>query len=166
MRTPSSRTTPPAAPAVPADDALASRLRLSVARLHRRLRQSAGPGLTISQLSLLASIERDGPLTLGDLARVEQVQPPTITALTSKLEAAGLVQRTIDDVDRRIHRVAITTQGARLLDRDRKKKNAYLERRLRLLTDDDRSTLARAAQIMEGLAHAESPQIRPAEDVR
>lgn len=151
MRTPS-RTTHPVATDATSDDALASRLRLSVARLHRRLRQSADPGLTISQLSALASIERNGPLTLGDLARVEQVQPPTITALTSKLEAAGLVQRTIDDIDRRIHRVAITTQGARLLARHRKRKNAYLERRLRLLTDDERSTLTRAAQIMESLA--------------
>ena len=156
MRT-KSRTTHPVAPEAIADDALASRLRLSVARLHRRLRQSADPGLTISQLSALASIERDGPLTLGDLARVEQVQPPTITALTGKLETAGLVQRTIDDVDRRIHRVAITAQGARLLERHRKRKNAYLERRLRLLTADERATLAHAAQIMESLAREEGP---------
>ena len=94
---------------------------------------------------------------MGDLARVEQVQPPTITALTGKLETAGLVQRTIDDVDRRIHRVAITAQGARLLARHRKRKNAYLERRLRLLTADERATLAHAAQIMESLAREEGP---------
>ena len=163
MRTPSRTTHTPTTPTVAPvaadateDDALASRLRLSVTRLNRRLRQSADPGLTISQLSALASIERDGPLTLGDLARVEQVQPPTITALTSRLEAAGLVQRTIDDVDRRIHRVATTTQGARLLERHRKRRNAYLERRIRLLTDDERSTLAHAAQIMEGLARDET----------
>ena len=148
-------TSPPRQPPIdadPSDEALASRLRLSVARLHRRLRQSADPGLTISQLSALASIERDGPITLGDLARVEQVQPPTITALTGKLEAAGLVERTIDASDRRVHRVAVTTKGARLLHGHRRRKNAYLERRLRVLTDDERSTLARAARIMESLA--------------
>ena len=134
-----------------AEDALASRLRLSVARLHRRLRQSADPGLTISQLSALASIERAGPITLGDLARVEQVQPPTMTALASKLEAAGLVDRSIDFTDRRIHRVAVSAEGSRLLARHRKQKNAYLERRLRALSESDRATLRRASEIMEEL---------------
>jgi DNA-binding MarR family transcriptional regulator len=136
------------------DDALASRLRLAVARLHRRLRQRAEPGLTISQLSALASIERDGPVTLGDLARIEQVQPPTITALTTKLESAGLVARAIDPDDRRIHRVAVTPAGAKLLARTRRRKNAYLETRLRTLTDAERATLADAAAIMERLASA------------
>ena len=140
----------PPAP-VTTDDALASRLRLAVARLHRRLRQSAEPGLTISQLSALATIEGDGPVTLGDLARTEQVQPPTITSLVGKLEAAGLVARTIDPGDRRIHRVAVTRDGARLLARLRKRKNAYLERRLRTLSAEDRATLARAAELLEQL---------------
>ena len=134
------------------DDELASRLRLSVARLHRRLRQSADPGLTISQLSTLATIEQDGPMTLGALARVEQVQPPTMTALTGKLEAAGLVTRAIDPEDRRIHRVTVTPAGVKLLARTRKRKNEFLDRRLRQLTDADRAVLSRAASIMERLA--------------
>lgn len=155
MRT-TSRTSHPVATDATSDEALASRLRLSVARLHRRLRQSADPGLTISQLSALASIERDGPLTLGDLARVEQVQPPTMTALTGKLEDAGLVARTIDTTDRRIHRVAVTSAGAKLLARHRTRKNAFLDRRLRKLSEDDRATLMRAAHIMESLAREDS----------
>lgn len=148
------RTTSPASPRAtnPAEGDLASRLRLSVARLHRRLRQSAGPGLTISQLSALASIEREGPITLGDLARAEQVQPPTMTALVGKLEGAGLVERTIDATDRRVHRVAVSPHGTRLLARHRRKKNAYLERRLAQLSDDERSVLVRATEILEALA--------------
>lgn len=138
------------------DHELASRLRLAVARLHRRLRQSADPGLTISQLSALASIERDGPITLGALARIEQVQPPTMTALTGKLEDAGFVARTIDPTDRRIHRVAVTSAGAKLLARHRTRKNAFLDRRLRKLSADDRATLTRAAHIMESLAREDS----------
>ncbi|MGZ4677512.1 MAG: MarR family winged helix-turn-helix transcriptional regulator [Acidimicrobiia bacterium] len=134
------------------DSALAPRLRLAVTRLHRRLRQSAEPGLTISQLSALASIERDGPVTLGDLARIEQVQPPTMTSLAGKLEAAGLVTRTIDPVDRRVHRVAVTPAGTRWLARHRSRKNAYLERRLRTLDPDDRAVLVRAAELLEELA--------------
>jgi DNA-binding MarR family transcriptional regulator len=138
------------------DDELASRLRLSVARLHRRLRQSADPGLTISQLSTLATIEQDGPMTLGSLARVEQVQPPTMTALTGKLEAAGLITRTIDPEDRRIHRIEVTAAGSKLLARNRKRKNAFLDRRLRQLSEADRAILSRAAEIMERLAaHSE-----------
>ncbi|MBK5288717.1 MAG: MarR family transcriptional regulator [Acidimicrobiia bacterium] len=136
---------------------LAPRLRLAVARLHRRLRQSADPNLTLSQLSALASVERDGPITLGALARIEQVQPPTITALSGKLEAAGLLERTIDESDRRIHRVEITPAGAKLLEQHRKRKNAYLDRRLRRLTEADRAALTRAAAILERLA-AEDPQ--------
>ena len=96
------------------------------------------------------------PVTLGALARVEQVQPPTVTALTAKLEAAGLVVRTIDPGDRRIHRVTVTPAGAKLLARQRGRKNAFLDRRLRRLSDADRKVLARAAEIMEGLAHNES----------
>ena len=138
------------------DHELASRIRLAVARLHRRLRQSADPGLSISQLSALASIERDGPITLGALARIEQVQPPTMTALTGKLEDAGLVARTIDPTDRRIHRVAVTPTGAKLLARHRTRKNAFLDRRLRKLSADDRATLTRAAHIMEALAREDS----------
>ncbi len=149
-------TTPTRATATLTDD-LAPRLRLAVARLHRRLRQSADPSLTISQLSALASIERDGPITLGALARLEQVQPPTITALTGKLEAAGLVTRTIDANDRRVHHMEITPVGTALLARHRKRKNAYLDRRLRELTDADRSVLTRAAAILEQLA-AENPR--------
>ncbi len=150
MRTPS-RTSSTDAGALSAETNLAAQLRMSVARLHRRLRQSADPGLTISQLSALASIERAGPITLGDLARAEQVQPPTMTALAGKLEAAGLVERSIDVTDRRVHRVTVSAEGTRLLARHRKQKNAYLERRLATLSESDRATLRRASEIMEEL---------------
>ena len=150
MPTPS-RTSAPDAGAPQVEANLAAQLRLSVARLHRRLRQSADPGLTISQLSALASIERDGPITLGDLARVEQIQPPTMTALAGKLEGAGLVERSIDISDRRVHRVTVSAEGTRLLARHRQQKNAYLERRLASLSESDRATLRRASEIMEEL---------------
>ncbi|MEP6625061.1 MAG: MarR family transcriptional regulator [Acidimicrobiia bacterium] len=139
----------------PADQELAGRLRLAVARLHRRMRQSADSGLTISQLSTLATIDQQGPMTLGALARVEQVQPPTVTALTAKLEAAGLVVRTIDPDDRRIHRVAMSPAGTKLLAQHRNRKNAFLDRRLRQLSDTDREVLSHAAAIMERLAQPE-----------
>src|SRR5436190_23614497 len=80
---------------------LASALRLVVSRLARRLRQQAEPGVTASQLSVLATIDRHGSMTLSDLAQHERVTPPTITASVGRLEEAGFVARETDANDRR-----------------------------------------------------------------
>src|SRR5438067_12975819 len=126
---------------------LASRLCLSVTRLARRLRQHAGAEaeVTPSQLAALSSVERLGPITLGDLAAVERVQPPTMTRIVAGLEEAGLVSRAIDDSDRRVARVRTTVAGQRFLDRSRSRKNAFLAARIRTLAAEDRAVLARAA---------------------
>lgn len=131
---------------------LAGRLRLAVARLARRLRQQSGEGLTPSQWSALATIERAGPITIGDLARCERVQPPTATNAVNRLERERFVARTADPDDRRSIRVSVTPTGRRLLQRTRSRKDAYLDRRLRTLSDHERATLARAAEILERLA--------------
>ena len=100
--------------------AMADRLRLSATRLARRLRQESGTDLTPSQLAALASIDRHGPLTLGTLAEVEQVAPPSITKVVAKLEAAELVVRRADDADRRVAWVSLTPAGATRLARIRR----------------------------------------------
>jgi DNA-binding MarR family transcriptional regulator len=130
---------------------LATRLRLAVTRLARRLRQQTESPISPTQQSALATIEHEGPLTLGELAAVEQVQPPTITAAVGRLQEQGLVTRTGDTVDRRVARVEITPAGNRLLEQSRSRKNAYLERRLRGLSAGDRATLEAAADILERL---------------
>lgn len=140
-----SSTATPTVPRAP----LADRLRLVVTRLARRLRQQAEVGISPTQHSALATIERQGRLTLGELAVLEQVQPPTVTAAVGRLEEQGLVTRTVDTSDRRVVRVAITATGRKLLDRNRSRKSAYLGRRLRGLSDDERATLERAAVILE-----------------
>ena len=76
--------------------ALASRLRVSATRLARTLRREAGTGLSPSQLSVLASIDTHGPMTLGTLAGHERVAPPSITRVVTKLEGSGLVSRQPD----------------------------------------------------------------------
>src|SRR5436305_9814071 len=97
------RQTAPAPVAVASDSSeVAGRLRLSVTRLARRLRQEADAGLTPSQLSALAVIANHGPLSLGSLAEHERLAPPSITRLVKKLAQDGLVVRTTDPVDRRI----------------------------------------------------------------
>src|SRR5918911_298116 len=94
---------------------LATRVRLVVTRLGRRLRRQAGGQLTPSQASALSSIDRLGPLTLGELSAVEGVRPPTLTKVVAALEEQGLVQRHTDPHDRRVARVETTPRGARLL---------------------------------------------------
>src|SRR5262245_621979 len=110
---------------------LAGRLRLATTRLARRLRQEADAGLTPSQLSALAVVDPHGPLTLGALAEIEQVAPPSATNVVANLEAEGLVERTADPTDRRFVLVAITGAGRALMDRSRQRRTAWLAGRLR-----------------------------------
>src|SRR4029453_1086649 len=105
---------------------LAGRLRLASARLHRRLRQEADAGLSPSQQSALGTIDLQGPITLGDLAAAEQVTPPTITKVATRLEEEGLIARTVDATDRRIIRVSTTREGRRRLEHSRARRNAFL----------------------------------------
>ena len=134
---------------------LASRLRLGVTRLARRLRQEAEPGITPTLLSALASIERAGPLTVGDLCALEQVQPPTMTRITSALVDARLVTRERDPVDGRVAWVRITAEGAKVLHRGRRRKEAYLAKRLRSLDAERLAVLERATGILEELVEGQ-----------
>ena len=148
---------PPAPAAGPAGD-LAERLRLVITRLARRLRQEGDTDASPTQLSALATIERRGPITLGELATAERIQPPTVTAAIDRLETQGLVRRQVDDVDRRVTRVAVTADGRKLLARQRSRKTAYLARRLRALTPDEHATLDAAAAILDRVLNA--PDVR------
>jgi DNA-binding MarR family transcriptional regulator len=134
---------------------LASSLRLVVSRLARRLRQQAEPGVTASQLSVLATIDRHGSMTLSDLAQHERVTPPSITASMGRLGAAGLVTREIDPDDKRVSRISLSRDGRRFLESVRSRKNAYLTKRLARLSAEDRGTLERAAAILERLLEEE-----------
>ena len=134
---------------------LADRLRLAVTRLARRLRQQSGTDASPTQLSALATVERRGPVTLGSLAEAERVKPPTMTAAATRLVADGLLARHVDESDRRIVRVTITPAGRQLLARNRSRKTAELERRLRRLSPEDRRTLDRAVVVLDRLLEQE-----------
>jgi len=139
------------APAPPGDQDLATRLRVAVTRLHRRLRQQSLAGLSPAQVSALGSVNRLGTPTLGELAEVEQVQPPTVTRLVSAMESAGLVKRFGDPSDGRVTRVRITPEGRRSLLRIRGLKNAYLERRLGQLDRGEQQDAVRLVALLERL---------------
>ncbi|MGZ4155475.1 MAG: MarR family winged helix-turn-helix transcriptional regulator [Actinomycetota bacterium] len=130
---------------------LASRLRLGVTRLARKLRQESDPGLTPSLLSALAAVERGGRLSVGELSAAEQVQPPTMTRFVASLVEAGLVKRESDPADRRVAWLSVTPEGAKLLGRARRRKEAFLVRRLRHLDPEELAVLERAAPILERL---------------
>jgi DNA-binding MarR family transcriptional regulator len=135
----------------PAAAEIASRLRLSATRLARRLRQESGAGLSPSQQSALAVISNHGPLTLGALAEHERVAPPSITKVVSKLECDGLVTRTPDPADRRVCRVAISPEGADLLEESRRRKTAWLTARINELDLDRQQRLADALDVLDEL---------------
>jgi DNA-binding MarR family transcriptional regulator len=122
-----------------------------VTRLARRLRRLADDGISPTMRSILNTLEKAGPLTHGDLAQAERVKPPTITAAVDRLEQDGLVVRERCDQDRRVTRVQITDAGHALLAEGRRQRTAYLERRLRALSADDRAALAAAAPALERL---------------
>jgi len=128
---------------------LASRLRLDISRMARRLRQEAGADLSPSMNAALATIERHGPLTPSELAERERVQRPTVTRVLARLEEAGLVVRAADPQDRRCSLVSISDDGRALLGAMRERKDAFLARRIDALEPADREALDRAAAILE-----------------
>jgi DNA-binding MarR family transcriptional regulator len=140
----------------PSDADLASRLRLGIMRLSRRLRQQSLGGITPSQLSALATIVVKSRVTLSRLAEAEQVQPPSITRVVDVLVSRGYATRTQCEEDRRVAWVEATEAGRDLVDAVRRERDAYLARRLRTLSADERAVLARAAVLLERLR--EEPQ--------
>ena len=136
---------------------MASRLRLAVTRLHRKLRQQAAGDLTPSQASALSSIDRIGSPTLGELAAHESVQPPSLTRIVAGLEERELVARVTDSGDRRVTRVVTTSAGVDVLRRARSRRNAYLARRLRALPEDERASLGALTALLERLTESEDP---------
>jgi DNA-binding MarR family transcriptional regulator len=130
---------------------LAARLRLAVLRLSRRLRQQVAGGVTATQVSALATIERLGSPTLGELAASEQVRPPSMTKIVVGLEEAGLVNRQVDAEDRRVARVMLNAEGRRVVQRSRSLRTAYLARRLRRLSAPERQSLGELVRLLEVL---------------
>ena len=139
------------------DTGLASALRISVARLTRRLRSERDPDselLPVGQLSVLGALSRSGPCAVGDLAALERVQPPSMTRTVSCLAEGGYVLRRPHESDRRQVVVELSARGEETVAADRRRRDAWLACRLRELTPDERSVLRQAAPLIERLAQA------------
>jgi DNA-binding MarR family transcriptional regulator len=136
---------------------IAARLRLSATRLARILRQQADLGLTPSQITALATIAREGPLTLGALADTEHVTPPSMTKVVERLEGLGLIERRADALDRRRVLAAVTPAGGAMLAEARARKDAILSRRVAELEPGERDRLAAALDVLDRLAGSVAP---------
>jgi DNA-binding MarR family transcriptional regulator len=135
------------------DRSLTSRLRLSVMRLNRRLRaQRTNASVTLSQISALSSLHKCGPMTPGELAAREGVQPPSMTRVISALEDLGYISKRAHPNDGRQVIVELTEQGLSYIEADISAREAWLDARLSELDEAERETLLRAADIIDRMA--------------
>src|SRR5262245_53835215 len=142
----------PTQPPITADPVeVASRLRMSAFRLTRLLRQQDDGGLSATLSAALATIAREGPITLGDLATHEHVAPPSITKPVDRLVAEGLVARTPAEHDRRVTLVTTTPAGRRRLAQNRQLRTAWLAARLDALSPADLAQVDAALDVLERL---------------
>jgi len=133
---------------------VAAALRVSMGLLLRRLRQAGVPGeLTVPQTSALARLDRNGPATSSELARVEQISPQSMGATLSALEARGLVTRDPDARDGRRIVLSVTEAGRQLLRDKRGARTEHLARALAAgFTREELAQLMAAAPLLERLA--------------
>jgi DNA-binding MarR family transcriptional regulator len=135
------------------DPALTGELRQAVLRLARRLRyQQVDATVTQSQLAVLGTLSKHGPLTPGELAEHEKVQPPSMTRMIGALEQTGYVRRAPHPTDGRQVVVSITETGVALQKAIRRKRDAWLAPRIAELTEQERGVLREAAGILERIA--------------
>src|SRR5947208_4558339 len=121
---------------------LASQLRPALLRLTRLVRnQRVDMSVTLTQLSAMATLRKSGPMSAGELASFERVQPPSMTKVLANLEERGLVRREVHPTDRRQAIIAITDEGIGLLDSERRSRDAWLTKQLGTLSAEERALL-------------------------
>jgi DNA-binding MarR family transcriptional regulator len=143
------------------DAGLATAMRISISRLARRLRVEQrltvggpDPALSDIQLAALAALERNEAMTPGELAEYEKVQPPSMTRVIAVLEERSLVRRSPHPTDRRQVILTVTDEGRSLVDRVRRRKEAWLAQRMQELSAEEVAILRAAAPILEKLSQS------------
>lgn len=134
---------------------LAAELRVSLSRAARRLKAERGDaGLSDPQFNVLAILHRDGPMSPGQLADAERIQPPAMTRTVSCLADRGLVRKDEHPTDGRQVVVSLTAAGEAEVHETRRRRDAWLAARLDELDDDERRTLQDAAELLRRIATA------------
>jgi DNA-binding MarR family transcriptional regulator len=138
---------------MPTSRDLAGELRIAIGRASRRIRAERGEaGLTDPQFTVLAWLTKEGPLTPGQLAERERIQPPSMTRTVNGLVELGLVAKTEHPTDGRQVVVSLTDSGVAEVDETRRRRDAWLADRLRHMTPDERALLVDAAELLRRIA--------------
>ena len=129
---------------------LADQLHSAALHLLRRVRSlDSASGLNAPRLSALSVVVFGGAITLGELARAEQVKPPTMTRIVNALERQGLVAKTRPEDNLRSVRITATVRGRRILLEGRNRRTQYLAGHIQKLEPEERATLASAISLLE-----------------
>jgi len=124
-----------------------------LSRLMRALRDDHG--VSASKLSALGRLHRAGrPLAAVELARLERLQPQSLTRIIAELEKDGFIVRTRNEKDRRQLDIAISDKGSALLTRDALRQNAWLAQAMaEKLTPAERAILSLNAELIDRLSN-------------
>ncbi|MFC5380912.1 MarR family winged helix-turn-helix transcriptional regulator [Aquipuribacter nitratireducens] len=135
--------------------ALSADLRVALMRIVRRLRaEKSDADITDSQYAVLGLLDVKGPMTAASLAALERIRPPSMTRIVGSLLEAGLVERAAHPDDGRAQLVALTPAGREAVAETRRRRDEWLCRQLSQLSTEDRRTLARAAELLQGLSES------------
>jgi DNA-binding MarR family transcriptional regulator len=130
-------------------EAIADALHSGAIRLLRIVRaEDAHAGVGPAQLSALSVLVFVGAKTLGELAAIEQVRPPTMSRIVDGLVKQHLVDRITEATDRRSVRITPTKKGRKLLLEGKARRVRALAKRLDELTHEELNVMQKAGQIM------------------
>ncbi len=139
----------------------ATAVRRGATRLARRLRaERPGGGEPLLRLSVLSHLHGRGPMTPGELAAAERLQPQSLSRTLAGLEHDALISRAADGQDRRRAVLAITGAGQEVLRRDFRQRDSWLALAMSGLTPTEREVLRLAGELMERLADSDTAALR------
>jgi DNA-binding MarR family transcriptional regulator len=131
-------------------EVLADHLHSAAILLLRLVRvQDTASGIAPARLSALSVIVFGGPVSLSDLARAEQVKPPTMSRIVDALEVDGLARRRVNQQDRRALLIEASEKGAAMLKEGRKRRVRFLASYLSKLDSSELSDIEHAVQAIQ-----------------
>ena len=134
-------------------DASVIELTQSIGMIVRRIRAAAASHeLSLTEASVMARLDRDGPATIADLARAERIKPQSMGSAIATLEELGMVERKSHPTDRRQFHIALTAKGLSVRNSTKDAKRSWLAQAVTQLNDEDRETLFKAGAILKRLA--------------
>ena len=138
---------------------IANRLHSLAIHLLRRVRQEDPlTGLSPARLSALSVIGFGGPRTISELAEAEQVAVPTISRIVAALVEEELIERQVDESDRRTIHLTATSKGMEVLREGQRRRTEQLGKLLARLTSAEQTIVAQAIDSLEKILHPEEEE--------